>query len=431
MKKLTFSILFLLQLLTLHPGLEAAEPATLEECVELAVKNYPAIRKFGLLKESEKLGLEDVDKSWLPRLAVNLQGGVQNVTVSLPDELLKMMAQMGQSYEGIGLWQYKGGVDISQKVWDGGMARKQKEVIRAENLQKEASLNVDLYAVRQRIESLYFGILLSQAQCAQLDNAIMVIDANIQRLRVCVNNGVALNSDLDLLEVQKLTIIQQKDQALSSQSALRGVLEAFTGIPVKGELSSPPLPTSDSAENNRPELRLFESAQNLNNRKIEALKSSLFPQAALFAQSFYGYPGLNYFESMSSRKPSFNLVAGLKMSWNLDAFYTYDNSRRRLQTANEMIDADRETFLFNTGLQGKSQSQEIKAFENLIASDRQIVELREKIRKTAEAQLSNGVIDPTALLLKINDETQARLNAELHQIQYLQSVYNLKYTLNR
>ena len=63
--------------------------------------------------------------------------------------------------------------------------------------------------------------------------------------------------------------------------------------------------------------------------------------------------------------------------------------------------------------------------------DSRIVELRANVRRAAEAQLENGVIDATALLSKITDENQARLASAYHEIQFIQSIYQLKYTLNR
>ncbi len=66
-----------------------------------------------------------------------------------------------------------------------------------------------------------------------------------------------------------------------------------------------------------------------------------------------------------------------------------------------------------------------------MADDAKIIELRTNVRKAAESQLENGVIDATALLTKITDENQAKLTARFHEIQLIQEIYNLKYILNR
>ena len=63
--------------------------------------------------------------------------------------------------------------------------------------------------------------------------------------------------------------------------------------------------------------------------------------------------------------------------------------------------------------------------------DAKIISLRANVRRAAESQLQNGIIDTTALLAKISDENTAELTAALHRIQLQQEIYKLKYTLNR
>ena len=99
--------------------------------------------------------------------------------------------------------------------------------------------------------------------------------------------------------------------------------------------------------------------------------------------------------------------------------------------ANDDIVADREVFLFNSNLQTSSQTAHISELEGIMKEDSRIVELRANVRRSAESHLRNGVIDATALLTKITDENQARLTSSYHEIQLIQSIYQLKYILNR
>ncbi len=182
---------------------------------------------------------------------------------------------------------------------------------------------------------------------------------------------------------------------------------------------------------NRPELELFEAQTQANEARRSSIMSGLMPKVGLFAQAYYGYPGFDYFKSMMNRDMSFNMVAGVKVSWSIGAFYMKKNNERKLQIASENISADRDVFLFNTRLQTQSQTGRISELEDIMKEDSRIVELRANVRRAAEAQLENGVIDATALLSKITDENQARLASAYHEIQFIQSIYQLKYTLNR
>lgn len=127
----------------------------------------------------------------------------------------------------------------------------------------------------------------------------------------------------------------------------------------------------------------------------------------------------------------FNILAGVKISWNVDAFYTKKNAKRKLALANEGIVNDREVFLYNSRLLTSAQMDDIDGLRSVMKEDSRILELRSNVRQAAESQLKNGVIDATALLTKITDENQAMLTARYHEIQLIQNIYKLKNTLNR
>ena len=124
-------------------------------------------------------------------------------------------------------------------------------------------------------------------------------------------------------------------------------------------------------------------------------------------------------------------MAGLKVSWNIDAFYIKKNLRRRTETDIADIAVERDLFMFNTNIQAQSTMKNIDGLREIIKDDNTILELRSKVRQAAESQLRNGIIDTTALLSKISDENIASLNASFHHIQLIQEIYNLKYTLNQ
>ena len=134
---------------------------------------------------------------------------------------------------------------------------------------------------------------------------------------------------------------------------------------------------------------------------------------------------------MTNRNLSFNIMAGVRVSWNVESLYTKDTKRRKLTLNSDMVNADREKFLFNSRLQSVRENSEIEAIRDVMKEDSRIVELRQNVRRSAESQLRNGIIDATALLSKINDENQAILNSAYHNIQLIQNIYKLKNTLNQ
>lgn len=410
----------------------AAADVTVEQCVTLAQENYPLIQKYDLLRQSRQIDLSDINKSRLPQIGIYAQGTVQNVVPSFPDALSDVLDQMGTDMKGLGKLQYKVGVDLNQTIWDGGTSKANRTIAKSENAQQEAVLDVELYAVRERIENLFFSILLIEEQIEQTELTRALLESNLTMLRSMKTNGTATQSDVDMVEAQLLTVQQQITQAKSLSNTNRRLLGIFTGTDMSNEkLIKPSSSMPSELTSARPELALFDARIKNNDARLGSIKSSVMPRIGLFAQAYYGYPGYDYFKSMMNRDMSFNVLAGVKISWNIGSFYTKKNSERKLRLANDDVVADREVFLFNTNLQTTSQTAHISELEDIIREDSRIVELRANVRRSAESQLRNGVIDATALLTKITDENQARLTSSYHEIQLIQSIYQLKYILNK
>lgn len=423
---------YLLLALLLFAGIRLSAQVTLEECVKLAQDNYPLIRKYNLLEQTKDINLSEINKSWLPQINVYGQVTVQNETPSFPDLLTDIIRQTGTHIAGIDEWQYKIGADITQNIWDGGASKTRRKIERAEDVERQAALDVQLYAIRKKVEDLYFGILLIEEQAEQTRNMQTLLQGNLDKLRVMYENGTAMQSDVDMVEAQYLSVAQQLTQAESTAKSYRKVLEIFTGRNLIGqELIKPDVSVPNDLMSDRPELRHFAAQQQANEARNASIMVSTMPKVGLFAQAYYGYPGFNYFESMLNHDLSFNILAGVKVSWNIGAFYIKKNNLRKLRISSDNIAVERDVFLFDTNMQVQSQLDHIDELKAIMKKNNRIVELRANVRKAAESQLDNGVIDATALLTILTDEKQARLTASYHEIQLLQSIYQLKYTLNK
>ena len=409
-----------------------AEPLTLERCLERARENYPKISDYGLTDNLTELNLSEINRGWLPRLELYAQGTAQNVVPAFPDVLRNMLAQNGFDLKGMSKLQYKAGAELQQTIWDGGASKAARLTERASNAASRAALDVELYSVRSQVESLYFGILLMQEQMRQTLSTITLLEADHRRIESMVGNGTAMQSDADMVEARTLTLRQNLAQA---QTAIEGYYEAlsvYVGEDVGGrELICPSAEMPAETTPARPELTLFDKRLEQNRARESAIKATVMPRVGFFAQAYYGYPGYNYFESMTNRALSFNALAGVTVSWTLESLYTRGIARKKLQLDSRLIDTDRELFLFNTRLLTARQRAAIDGMRKVMDDDARIVELMGRVRHAAESQLENGVIDATALLSKINDENQARLNSLYHKILLVQNIYQLKNTLNR
>ena len=422
------SILLSLMMLTVL----TSQAQTLDECCKLARENYPEIRQYDLIAETEQYNISNAARAWIPQVVLSGQATYQSATPTYPEAFNAMIAANGLDMSGIRKDQYKVAIDVSQNIWDGGQSKANREIAEAEAAVERSRVDVSLYDLQSRIQNLYFGILLLDERVAQTETLIEVLDANLNCMRTYYKNGVAMQSDVDAIEAELLTARQTLGQVEASRASYRRMLEVFIGQPLTDEtLTRPAMVEIASRTSARPELTMFEAQSNRLSAQRKATTASVMPRFSAFAQGYYGYPGLDMFKSMVSSEWTLNGIVGVRMSWNIGAFYTKKNNLSKLDAAERQIAVQRDVFLFNTEMQTTQDDGEIARLRSALEDDNRIVELRRSVRMAAESRLENGVIDATDLLRKIADETTATLNRSTHEIELLQATYRLKTTLNQ
>ena len=404
---------------------------TLEECQQLACDHYPEIRQYDLIRQSEQYDLSNAARSWLPQVSFSAQATWQNRVPEFPSALSGMLDQAGVSLRGLDKDQYKVALEVNQTIWDGGQSQADRRVIEATADEHRQATEVDLYAVKGRVNDLYFGILLLEERLGQTDLTIALLQSNLDKVRSLVTNGVAMQTDADAVEAELLSVQQQRVQIEASQESYRRMLELFIGQRLAERLERPELVETVSGESARPELAWIDAQQERLAAQELSVKSATRPRFGVFAQGYYGYPGLDYFAGMVSTDWTWNALIGVKMSWNFGAYYTKKNRLSNLRVAKQQLDIQRDVFLFNTDLQVAEEQGNISRLRRALADDNRIVALRRSVREAAESKLRNGVIDTNDLLRKITDEASARSARSLREVELLKAIYELKYTINR
>ncbi len=408
----------------------ASAQLTLEEAQQLAEQNYPLVRKYDLVRQTAAYDLDNLQKGWLPQVQASAQAAYYSDVSQLPSSLTGMMASQGASLKGMAKDQYKLQLSVDQSVYDGGSIRAQKAATEAERAALESQNDVDLYAVRERVNSLFFGILLLDNRLALNADMQTLLSDNCRKLDALVRGGTAMQSDANALRAELLSTQQQRTELESTRQSYVDMLALFIGKSVEGALVKPAAQLS-STENTRPELRLFDARISAINAQRNVLNAGLRPKVSLFAQGQYGYPGYNMFESMMSHTWKLDGVVGVRASWNISRFYTDKASRRRLDTKIAEVENARDVFLFNSDLQRTQASATIARYRALIDHDAEIIALRASVRQASESKLRHGIIDVNALLQDITRENAARIDEATHEIEMLRAVYDLKNTLGQ
>lgn len=407
----------LLLLLFGADGASAAQ-VTLEQCMELARRNYPQIRQLNLIEEAAEYDIANVSKSWLPQLTISGKASYQSDVVEMPFEIPGFSFDLPHD-------QYSVVGELSQTIWDGGTSKSQKELYSAGAEVQKSQLEVSVYSINDRVVQVYLGILLIDAQLRQNDILERSLERNAGQVQACIDNGTAYKADLDMVRVSMLNCEQQKEGLLSDRAAYLEMLERLTGTSLEGqELVEPDCDAAcpDAAAVTRPELALYDAQRRQNEAQLHQLDSKILPKFSLSLQGGIGRPGLNMLDS--SFQPYY--TAGIRMSWDLGALYTRRDEKQKLDVQLRTIESDRETFLFNTGISALQLRSSIDKARRLLEKDGEIIALQESIRAAGEEQYRNGTISMTDLMKRIDDEYDARVAESIHRIQLLMAVYDYK-----
>ena len=402
---------------------------TLDECQRLARENYPLVRQFDLIRQSTEFTIDNIAKGWLPQVSALAQATYQSKVMNLPAPLNHMLQQQCLDAKGIRNDQYRIGVDISQNIWDGGQMDGQKAIAQAQAAAQSAETESNLYAIRQRVNDLYFGILLIDDKLRLNKELQTLLQSNLDKLNSMLKHGVVMQSDVNLIKAEELKARQTETELSSSKKAMEDMLSLFICQPFSG-VEMPADIMVIAQGNSRPELHVFDSQLKVFDAQEQMLKVKLMPRVNAFAQGYYGYPGYDLYNDIFSHKWTLNGIIGVKAVWNISGLYTNKNDKLRLQTQRDQVETARETFLFNNHILATQQNDAIARYTQLLQQDGEIVKLREEVRKTAESKLGHGVIDINDLLQEITRENQARIDMSTHQIQKLKETYDLQFTTN-
>jgi len=399
---------------------------TIDQCQEKSKQNYPQIKQFELIEQSRDYNLSNAGKAYLPQVALTAKATYQSdaINIDMPLSSTKTLS-IHQSKD-----QYQAALEVNQMVWDGGITSTQKGILKANAEIEKQRLEVELYTIKDRVNQLYFGLLLIHEQLLQ--NSILQdeLQTNFDKVKAYVKNGVANQSDLDAVKLEQLNNTQRRTELLNAEKTYREMLSAMTGEGIQEStmLVKPSLwtPNDTVTTIKRPELNLFESQLSLLDNQSQMIQTGIMPKLGLFVQGGIGKPGLNMLSSDFS--PFY--IGGIRLSWNISGLYTQKNSLSNLKISRSTISNQKETFLFNNNLKINQQKNELDKFRELIQNDDEIIRLHTNIKKASAAKVENGVQTVTDLLREINAESLARQQKALHEIQLMMGLYHLKYTTN-
>ena len=400
---------------------------SIEACYEKARANYPLIKQYGLIEKTKEYNLSNAAKGYLPQVTFSAQATYQSDVTEIPIDL-DAIGLTGVEIPSVSQDQYKMELALSQTLWDGGAIRSERKTLRTQAEVDQRDMDVSMYAINERVNQLYFGVLLAEAQLEQNKVLQAELRRSCEQVSSYIKNGIAQQSDLDAIRVDLLKAKQTEAQFEHTKRAYREMLSRLIGEEIGEEtrLVKPEAVRPLTKENNRPELELYQARIRNLRAQDSRITAGMMPKLGLFVTGGYGKPGLDMFEDNFKAY----YLAGVKLSWNLGSLYTRKNDRRKIQTGIRSIETQRETFLFNTSLDVAQRNATIDKYIDQLKYDDEIIALRGSVKRASEAKMANGTLSGTDLTRDIHAEQSAIQDKILHEMELLQAIYNLKYVTN-
>jgi len=391
---------------------------TLEQCYRLGRENYPLSRERALIEKTKGYNIDNLTKGIYPQLAVNGTGTYQSdvTSIAIPGFYKTVIPKDQYNLHG----------EVSQTLSDFGINKQKREISSIDADLQQENLETQLFQLKDRINQLFFGIILIDGQLEQNELSEKDIQTGIDKVQAAITNGTDFNSSLNKLKAQLLTVGQHSIDLKASRKAYTDMLGLFINQNINDNTifirpAAPVLTDSIS----RPELNAYDLQVRSYAEQQRLTSISNYPQFSAFFQGGIGDPSpVNFLASGLSKY----YITGFRLNWSISGLYTYKKDKLINKNNQEMTLDQKNTFLFNTTLTLRQQNADIDRYRKLIQSDDEIIKLRESVKQTSAVQLQNGVITANDYLLDINAESQARQDRVLHQVQLLMTQYNHKTT---
>ncbi len=386
---------------------------TLDDCYRLARENYPRLSDIRHQQEISDLKLKNLGTVWNPQLNLNgqatYQSEVTKVSVPIPNVSIPSPAKD----------QYKMYLDVRQTIFDGGVTNAGSLAEKSALAADQQSLEVEFYGLHEKVNQLYFGLLLLSESEEVLKLKNSVLEERIKVLESGYKNGTVASRDLDLLKAERLLTAQQIGEIYSERLSNLGALGILTNQKLDEHTSlTEPANNLKGEGITRPELKYFDLLGNKIDQNAQMLQKARNPKVFGFGQAGYGRPGLNMLKNTFD--PYY--LVGLGLSWNILDWKQTGRSREILEVQKQMIGSQRAAFDQNLSVSLLRAGEGIKKAEQLLKIDEELVVLRDNIAKHSASQLENGTITSADYIVDLNALTQASINKKSHKIQLYQAV---------
>lgn len=397
---------------------QAQESLTLFDCQRMARENAPRLGDLEVIQRMGETKMDQAGSSWYPSLDLNGKISYQSdvVTVALTDPTIPVeFPQVPHDQYGLNL-------DITQNLYDGGISRTKKSYEEAQMAASIQEVEVDLHGLKGRVNQYYFAVLILQENLRNLQVHMENLQARKETVQTAVEHGILLETELHILEVERLKVEKSIIELESRRKAHLSALKVICGdeFNVQAILEIPQFENVGELNLARPEYRLFELKQASMEAGKELMGKKRMPVLYAFGQTGYGKPGYN----MLNEEWDHYYMLGAGLRWKIWDWNATSREKQVIGYQQQMLESQRASFDKEIEALLVQEEARIEQYRLTLEMDQQVLELQQKISEQAAVQLDNGTMTATDYVTELNKESLARISLATHRVMLMQAKAN-------
>lgn len=396
-----------------------AEPQSLAECVDLALRNNLAITVAEGDLVDAKAGVTGARSEFLPR--VSLSGGwTHSEPEAFFDPTIGLLVQAPNE-------SWSANANASLLLFDGfGNLARYRQATTTRSAQVELSRRTKQDVVFET-ERLYFDLLKKDQLRLVQDDALRLSDEQLKKTRAMKDLGASTQADVYKAEVEHSNNRLGVLRAERDLEVARAALAAYLGLDPREALevqeeeleaneAGDPAALADRAMTGHPDLLAARSSIEASRMSVRSAKSDRFPSVSL-------YGNVNYSDIYSLDSPTDENTQwsyGARMSYTLfDGLLTKSNIRRaesNLVTARRGAESKERDVLFGLRqavLDEEVTAQSIVVAEEAVKSSEEDLRLAEERYKVGEGTILEVIDAQVNLTRAKTDRVNARYDHRL------------------
>jgi outer membrane protein len=370
------------------PGLSPELPERalgLAECLDIALQQNALVLKSQSDLEAAYGVVVQTRAVALPKLQATGQYGYNDQLETLDFGGNSVSFQREQSWNA--------GLRLVQSVYEGGRIR---SALKTASLTKEQALlqhQVVLQDVVALVRIAYYDVLLAAEQIVVQSASVKLLEQELEDTTRRYNAGTVprfnvLRSEVELANAKPQLIQARNDYRIAKNNlaqllGYRVPAGVWEDIPLKlaGKLEAEPysleLPAAlAEALGSRPELRVLEKNEKIQQESVRSAKGGYLPSVQLYGG--YGWRSSSFQNDLGFDVAGWN--TGVQLSWNIfDGLYT----KGKVQEAKALLQRSRTEYDDRTRL----VELEVRTAYSVFVQAREILESQKKVREQAEEAL--------------------------------------------